>query len=150
MVLATIGAHLVPILIPDTGRTFSPLNWKLFLLRTNSKSLIKKLLERQTFDSGLYLFSIFLAAKMEMSLGTWVYNWQMSVVTIRQLSGTWVIFSNSCSRWVVSLMYAFMLKVHRVRKWSTNCEIFSVEPPFAETIGLPGGGKTPLCILRSK
>ncbi len=41
---------------------------------------------------------------------------------------------------MVSFTYDFSEKVVGLRKWSTNCEIFSVGEPFADTIGLPGGG----------
>ena len=83
-------------------------------------------------------------AILPSSVGMLVYRDVTSSVTNRVPGGILPSVDIFCRKSVVSLMYDFVVLTRGWRKWSTNCDILSVGQPFADRIGLPGGGNIPL------
>ena len=74
----------------------------------------------------------------------------MSIVPIIELRSRVSIASILLRKLVMSDTCDFVLGTMGLRKVSMKADTFSVAQLLADTIGLPGGGKTPLCILGKK
>ena len=79
-----------------------------------------------------------------------VYSEQTSRVTREALDGMSFKSPSFLRKSLVSCMYNFEVRTIGDKKWSTNAEMRSVGPSFADTIGLPCTGNTFLCIFGSR
>ena len=98
---------------------------------------------------SLVCASCCLTAEMPSEFGILIYKLVTSNVQRIGVLGRF-IFSNSQRKCPLSLTYDFCRGTRGWIKWSTNWDMCSVGQSFADTIGLPGGGILPLCILGSK
>ena len=143
---AYVGATRVPIAVPLTCRKFSPLNWKLLLVRDwslitgrgglqNGKIASPKLFAPPPPQDRVKLFAPPLLKSGNFSCPS--YNMAktssnpLPVISDQSLS---TISNNPNRLWfvgfsvllVLSLTYDSLSFTRRLRKWSTNAEIFSV------------------------
>ena len=82
--------------------------------------------------------------------GMLVYKEVTSIVTSIVPSGRSVYLLICLLKSFVSCTNDLTLLLKGLRKWSTNCDIFSVGQPIQATTGLPGGGLVCLCIFGNR